>query len=108
MSEKQPQASAHRAFEDLRHTDSQGNEFWSARQLAKVLDYSEYRHFQPVIERAQETCANSGQRVADHFEDYLELVDIGSGAQRKVRTIHFKSIKELEREQQKRLGKDST
>lgn len=89
MSEKHLQTSAHRTFEDLRHTDSDGNECWSARQLARVLDYSEYRHFQPVIERAQEACSNSGQRVADHFEDYLEMVEIGSGARRKVPDVRL-------------------
>src|SRR5690606_33588554 len=53
-------------------------------QLANVLEYSQYRHFLPVIERAKEACANSGQPVADHIEDALTMVDIGSGAKRQV------------------------
>ena len=36
-------------FEQIRQTDEKGNEFWSARDLSKVLEYSEYRHFLPVI-----------------------------------------------------------
>ena len=73
-------------FETIRQSDEKGNEFWSARDLAKVLEYSEYRHFLPVIERAKEACINSGQPVTDHFEDILEMVDIGSGARRKIDT----------------------
>jgi len=69
-------------FEQIKQVDSYGNEWWSARQLGKVLEYSEYRHFKPVIEKAKEACSNSAQKVSDHFEDFLEMVDIGSGAKR--------------------------
>jgi len=55
-----------------------------ARPLAKVLDYSEYRHFLPVLERAKEACRNSNQAVEDHFEDVLAMVEIGSGAKREL------------------------
>ena len=74
----------HATFEGIRHVDDEGNEFWLARPLAKVLDYSEYRHFLPVVERAREACRNSGHPVADHFEDILEMVEIGSGAKREL------------------------
>jgi DNA-damage-inducible protein D len=47
-----------------------------------VLDYLEYRNFKPVIEKAREACKNSGQNVAYHFEDFLEMVKIDSGAER--------------------------
>ncbi len=39
-------------FEKIKRTDNLKNEYWSARDLAKVLEYSEYRHFLPVVERA--------------------------------------------------------
>jgi len=74
-------------FEQIKQIDEQGNEYWSARDLSKVLEYSEYRHFLPVIERAKEACANSSQQVADHFEDILEMVAIGSGAKRKSESV---------------------
>lgn len=74
-------------FETIKQTDEKGNESWSARDLAKVLKYSEYRHFLPVIERAREACTNSGQQLADHFEDILEMVDIGSRAKRKIDSV---------------------
>ena len=77
----------HKTFESIRQSDALGNEFWIARELAKVLDYSEYRHFLPVIERAKEACRTSGYPIEDHFEDILEMVDIGSGAKRQVAGI---------------------
>ena len=60
-------------FEQIRHVDENGVEYWSAREMAKVLEYSEYRHFLPVIEKAKEACANSNNNPLDHFEDILEL-----------------------------------
>ena len=74
-------------FEQIRQTDEHGNEFWSARAMAKVLEYSEYRHFMPVIERAKEACNNSGQQVTDHFEDILEMIETGKTAQRQVESV---------------------
>ena len=79
----------HETFEGIRQFDAEGNEFWIARQLAKVLEYSEYRHFQPVIERAREACRNSGHSVEDHFEDVLDMVEIGSGAKRQIADIRL-------------------
>lgn len=84
MSKKNVAQAHHATFEGIRHTDAEGHEFWLARALAKVLDYSEYRHFLPVVERAKEACRNSGQPPENHFEDVLEMVDIGSGAQREL------------------------
>lgn len=79
----------HATFEGLRQLDDAGNEYWQARQLAKVLDYSEYRHFLPVVERAKEACGKSSQSITDHFEDVLEMVDIGSGAKRQLPDIRL-------------------
>jgi len=79
----------HITFENIKHTDEEGNEFWLARPLAKVLDYSEYRHFLPVLERAREACKNSGQPVDDHFEDVLDMVEIGSGARRELPDVRL-------------------
>lgn len=57
----------HQTIESIRQFDEEGREFWLARPLAKELEYSEYRHFQPVIERAKDACRNSGHPVDDHF-----------------------------------------
>lgn len=69
-------------FEQIKQIDENGNEYWTGRELGKILEYSEYRHFKPVIEKAKEACANSGQNNEDHFEQVLEMVTIGSGATR--------------------------
>lgn len=77
----------HQPFDEIRHIDTDGIEYWSARDLAKTLDYSEYRHFTPVIDKAKDACARSGHLVDDHFEDVLDMVKIGSGATRKLKDI---------------------
>jgi len=74
-------------FEQIKQTDENGSEFWGARQLAKVLEYTDYRHFLPAIGRAKESCKNSGQNISDHFEDILEMVQLGSTAEREVDSI---------------------
>lgn len=45
--------------------------------MAKVLEYSEYRHFLPVIDKAKEACSNSNNSPLNHFEDVLEMIKIG-------------------------------
>lgn len=52
-----------------------------------MLEYLEYRNFQPAIERAKEACLNSDHNLADHFVDIHEMVGIGSGAQRKMPSV---------------------
>jgi DNA-damage-inducible protein D len=74
----------HQPFEQLKLIDDNGTEYWSARALSKLLGYSEYRHFQPVVTKAKEACDSSGHEVQDHFEDVLAMVTIGSGAQREL------------------------
>ncbi len=74
-------------FEKIKKIDENGVEYWSARDMAKVLEYSEYRHFIPVIEKAKESCKNSKQDIENHFEDILEMVTIGSGAKRKLESV---------------------
>ncbi len=76
----------HQTFESLRQEES-GCEFWSARDLSKALDYSEYRHFLPVIEKAKASCKNSGSEIQNHFEDILDMVEIGSGAKRSLQNV---------------------
>ncbi len=74
-------------FESIKKTDANENEFWSARDLSKALKYSEYRHFIPVLDRAKEACINIGQALADHFEDYLEMIPLAKTAHREVESI---------------------
>ncbi|GHT55811.1 DNA-damage-inducible protein D [Bacteroidia bacterium] len=74
-------------FEQIRRIDENENEYWSAREFAKALEYVEYRNFIPVINRAKEACLNSGLRVTDHFVDMHEMVQLGSSAERQVDSI---------------------
>lgn len=74
-------------FESIKELDGNGNEYWGARKLSKVLEYSEFRHFLPVIERAKEACKNSGHSVSDHFEDYLEEIVHGKGAKQDYESV---------------------
>ena len=74
-------------FEAIRRTNPEGNAFWSSRDFAKVLGYADYRNFQSVIESARTACLNSNQRVEDHFVDVTDMIEIGKGGQRAVRTV---------------------
>ena len=76
-------------FESIKHVDESGNEYWTSRAMWRILGYTEYRHFLPVIEKAKVACQNSSQRIEDHFEDVLEMVGIGSGAERPVDSVKF-------------------
>lgn len=84
MSEQLPTPAASNTFERIKRVSAEGQESWSARDLARVLEYLNFRNFQPVIEKAKEACANSGYAVADHFAEMRNMVGIGSGAQREL------------------------
>ena len=74
-------------FEQIKETDEKGNEFWSARKLAKILEYREFRNFLPVIDKAKEACENSNESIKNHFVDFHEMVSLGSGAERELESI---------------------
>ena len=84
MSEQLPAPAASNTFERIKRVNQEGHDFWSARDLARVLEYLNFRNFQPVIEKAKEACAQSGHAVADHFAEMRNMVGIGSGAQREL------------------------
>lgn len=69
-------------FEQIKQTDESGNEYWTARKLAKVLEYADYRNFHSVINKAKEACVNSGQPLENHVVEINDMVAIGSGAER--------------------------
>ncbi len=69
-------------FEDIRHIDDNGNEFWLARELQAVLQYAKWENFNKVIKVAQIACKISKQDVPYHFPEVRKMVDIGSGAKR--------------------------
>ena len=69
-------------FESIRHIDENGIEYWSARELMKVLSYKDWRYFDAVIEKAKIACQNSEITDIDHFVVDNKMVEIGSGARR--------------------------
>ena len=71
-------------FESIKHINEFGQEYWLARELQVVLEYSQWRRFAETIDRAIEACENSGIDVADHFAEVGKMVEIGSGASREV------------------------
>ena len=74
-------------FESIRKIDENGVEYWSSRDLARVLGYADYRNFLAVINKAKEACVNSSNVVLDHFGNVTEMVTIGSGTVRSIETI---------------------
>lgn len=70
-------------FENIKHIDENGNEFWHARELQQVLEYKKWQKFINVIENAKIACEKSNYNVLDHFTQVGKMVKIGSGAKRK-------------------------
>ncbi|MFM9961433.1 MAG: DNA damage-inducible protein D [Planctomycetaceae bacterium] len=78
-------AQLHSEFESLTQTDAEsGVEFWWARDLQVMLGYSQWRNFEPVIEKAITSCETAGSDPDDHFARASKKVEIGSGAEREV------------------------
>ena len=61
-------------FEDIKHIDEDGNEFWYARELQKVLEYKEWRNFSKVIEKAKEACKKAGNVEISYVVDVNKMV----------------------------------
>ena len=71
-------------FESIKHVDEDGNEYWYARELQKVLEYKRWDKFYNVIESAQVACSISNNNVLDHFSQVGKMVDIGSNTSRNI------------------------
>ncbi len=76
--------SPHQIFESIKRTDENGIEYWRARELMIQLEYSEWRNFENVIEKASVACTTSGQYVDDHFVEITEMIELAKGAKREV------------------------
>ena len=79
-------------FEEIKHLNDIGQEYWSARELFTVLDYIKWDKFLNVIDKAKQACKNSGQEPEDHFPRVENMVEIGSGAKRDIGDIHLIKI----------------
>ncbi len=66
-----------KTFEDIKHIDEYGNEYWEARELQLILGYKEWRYFSAVIEKAQIACSKSNNNINSHFGVYTKIVVAG-------------------------------
>lgn len=71
-------------FDDIKHIDEFGNEYWLARELQSILQYTEWRRFKGVIDKAKIASESSGYKALDHFVGADKMVEIGSDTKRKV------------------------
>lgn len=71
-------------FESIKHINEYGQEYWTARELLKVLNYNEYRFFKKVIDKAMEACKSSNNNVLDHFVQVHDMITVGKNAKRKI------------------------
>ena len=71
-------------FEDIKHLDEEGNEYWYARELMTVLEYSLWQRFLNAVKKAIENCKNSTNNVSNHFIGADKMVSIGSNTKRKI------------------------
>jgi DNA-damage-inducible protein D len=74
-------------FENFSHKTEENIEFWFARDLQKLLNYTEWRNFTLVIEKAKTTCKNSNEKISDHFVDVNKTIKMPKNAQKEVEDI---------------------
>ncbi len=83
MSGKEIEEKHHRTFESIRQENDEGFEFWYAKDLQPILDYSSWDKFKQVINKAM-ACKKSSQAAENHFSRTVKMVPIGSGAHRRI------------------------
>lgn len=84
--EKQQIVKLHGLFEESAY-EKDGQEYWFARDLMKLLGYSQWKNFVQVVEKAKIACKNASQQIEDHFSDVGKMVEIGSGTERTIEDI---------------------
>ncbi|MEE3342830.1 MAG: DNA damage-inducible protein D [Bacilli bacterium] len=73
-----------RMFEDIKHIDEEGNEYWYARELQDVFEYAQWRRFENTINKAKTACNNSNEIIEDHFANIGKMINLGKGGTRNV------------------------
>ena len=66
-------------FEDIKHIDDYGNEYWHARELQKVLEYKDWRNFKKVIDKAVLSANNSVSNKEDWVVEFNKPIKTGKG-----------------------------
>lgn len=67
-------------FENIKHNDEYGNEYWYARDLKQALNYTKWANFKKVIEKAKISCHNSNNQISEHFADVGKVLNVGNNA----------------------------
>ena len=67
-------------FEDIKHIDEYGREFWYARELSKIIEYADWRNFKKVLNKAFEACENSNNDIDEHFVELTRVLIVGNNA----------------------------
>lgn len=80
MTTNAPAKYSEQTFESIKHVNEYGEEYWLARELQPVLEYTQWRRFADVIERAKLACRNSGYNVEDRFADVGKTIEIPKNA----------------------------
>lgn len=76
-------------FEDIKHLDEQGNEYWTARELQPILEYTEWRKFNGIIDKAKESCESSGNKASLHFVGAAKTSPMPNGGTRELPDFHL-------------------
>ena len=71
-------------FEEIKHIDEFGCEFWWARELMTILEYNKWENFEKVINKAKDSCENSGISVIEHFPDVRKTIKMPKGAEKTI------------------------
>jgi DNA-damage-inducible protein D len=71
-------------FESIKHINEFGSEYWLARELQVALEYTQWRNFIGVIQKAMLACSNAGFEVEDHFANTSKMIELAKGAKREV------------------------
>ena len=71
-------------FESIKNMDKNGDEYWTARELALELGYTKWENFEKVLNKSKQACLGSGQNIKDHFPDIRKMVSIGSKTVREI------------------------
>ena len=72
-------------FDSIKHIDENGKEYWEARELMKILEYTNWRNFEILINRSMKTVKNNNLNVNYHFDAVIKMIEIAKGAKRKVK-----------------------
>ena len=72
---------SNKTFEDIKHIDEYGIEFWYARELMKMLEYNKWENFEKVINKAKDACENSYISVIEHFPEVRKLATRSNNAE---------------------------